>query len=86
MEHINIMDFGYEHCAPDKLMLLHTFPYHVLHFVFSGGGFVGGQHVGAGEVFLCRSEKETLYFPDPANPWYYGWIGGSGMLGWVACP
>ena len=80
MEHINIADFGYEHCAADKESTIHPFPHHVLHFVFSGGGFVEGQYVGAGEAFLCHGGKETLYFPDPADPWYYGWIGGSGML------
>ena len=80
MEHIVIMDFGFEHCAPDKGATLHPFRHNVLHFVFSGSGDINGQKVSAGEMFLCRGGEHSVYAPDPLNPWYYGWIGGSGLL------
>jgi len=80
MEHLYISDFGTEHCSADKKTITHPFNHHVLHFVFSGCGYLNGKKVTAGEVFLCRSGDNSKYFPDRSNPWYYGWIGGDGFL------
>ena len=68
MEHMHIADFGIEHCPSDKETITHPFSHHALHFVFSGCGHLNGQKVTAGEVFLCRSDRISVYAPDPADP------------------
>ena len=80
MEHLQIVDFGIEHCASDKASVMHPFNHHVLHFVFSGSGYLDGEKITAGSVFLCRGGENSVYVPNSADPWYYGWIGGSGVL------
>ena len=80
MEHIVINDFGIEHCPADKEPTTHPFLHHTLHFIFHGNGYVNGNKVTAGQVFLCRSGEGMTYYPDRDEPWYYGWIGGSGAL------
>ena len=80
MEHLYITDFGVEHCDSDKEAIKHPFRHHVIHFVFAGNGYINGKMVSAGECFLCRGGEKSIYAPDPSDPWYYGWIGGNGMM------
>ena len=80
MEHLIITDFGIEHCAADKETIVHPFSHHVLHFVFRGSGYLNGHRISEGEMFICRGGEYSYYYPDPEDPWYYGWIGGSGQL------
>ncbi len=80
MEHIFIIDFGNEQCAPDKEAVEYTINHHTIHFVYSGSGYINGIRVHAGEMFLCRSRENALYMPFADDPWHYGWIGGCGTL------
>lgn len=80
MEHMTVTDFGTEHCSPDKKPISHPFLHHTLHFVYSGSGYFNGISVSAGQIFLCRGGEQATYYPAREDPWYYGWIGGSGIL------
>ena len=80
MEHMTIADFGTEHCPADKEAITHPFSHHTLHFIYSGSGYFNGIRVSAGQIFLCRGGEQATYYPAPEDPWYYGWIGGSGIL------
>lgn len=80
MEHMTIADFGTEHCSADKEMYSYPCSHHTLHFIYSGSGYFNGIRVSAGQIFLCRGGEQATYYPAPEDPWYYGWIGGSGIL------
>lgn len=80
MEGLHIYRISHENCTADKEITETVVSYHILHFVFSGRGFFNGQCVTAGQMFLCRYHTLFRYYPDPSDPWKYGFIDGFGSM------
>ncbi|MGM9624557.1 MAG: helix-turn-helix domain-containing protein [Eubacteriales bacterium] len=80
MDGLHIYRIGHENCTADKETTEAVVSYHILHFVFSGQGYFNGQRVTAGQMFLCRYHTFIRYYPDPTDPWEYGFIDGFGSL------
>lgn len=73
---------GYEDCKP-----LHHFgpiirDHNLLHFVFSGKGYLEiydkKYYLSAGQGFLIPTGTMAKYTADAKEPWLYGWIGFDG--------
>lgn len=63
-----------EACAANKHRLS-VIPVHTaIHFVFSGAGYFNGQRLTAGDGFLHLKDQPGTYYPDPNDPWCYGWM------------
>ena len=82
---LNLFECGKEKCCPIKDIVSFAKPYHVLHFVLNGKGFLElGQvryELGKGDFFYIPPHLEAHYYPDAKEPWTYTWIGFSGETG-----
>ncbi len=74
MSKSTVVSFGHENCTHDKEITNGVFPYNMLHFILHGEGYFNGIKLCAGQGFVCRQNKRGTYFPNPENPWTYGWI------------
>lgn len=67
-----------EPCAPDKGKIALIASHSAIHFIFSGAGYFNGRRMTAGEGFLHLKNTFGTYYPDPADPWCYGWLSVGG--------
>ena len=74
----NVTWLFHEACSANKPPNTVIPSYHMLHFVFRGSGYFNGRHITAGQMFLVRSHCLSEWYPDPADPWEYGFVNGSG--------
>lgn len=78
MYDIYMNDMEFEQCVADKEHISLIVPYAVLHFVLSGIGYVNGEKVGNGTVFITAKDSHVCYYPDENNPWSYIYVRLSG--------
>ena len=75
--------FGQEDCAPSHGYGPTLRPYHLLHFVTRGEGFleIDGVHysLGPGDAFLIPAEQVAYYEASAREPWSYSWAGFTGV-------
>ena len=71
-----------EQCAADKHRLSVIPTHSAIHYVFSGAGYFNGQRLIAGDGFLHLKDQLGTYYPDPTDPWCYGWmrVGGEASV------
>ncbi len=48
-------------------------PYHIVHYVFKGRGYIDGRAVQAGEGFYMDPEEIHEYHSSEEDPWQYIW-------------
>ena len=79
---ISLIHSGKEHCRPSHICSGPRDEY-ILHFIFSGKGFFSTNSniytLSAGQMFLITPGESVTYGSDAADPWYYAWIGFSGI-------
>ena len=63
-----------EQCAADKHRLSVIPTHSAIHYVFSGAGYFNGERLTAGDGFLHLKDRLGTYYPDPNDPWCYGWM------------
>lgn len=70
---------GIQECTPGYSYQFDTHPYHLIHFVLSGNGFLELNHklmnVRAGQAFYVPPGIPARYYASLKTPWKYGWIG-----------
>jgi AraC-like DNA-binding protein len=74
MYNIYTTDMAFEQCAPDKTKIDCIIPYSVLHFVLSGEGYINGQKVTTGTVFISFENNRMNYYPSKNDPWSYIYV------------
>ena len=74
MYNIYTTDMAFEQCAPDKTKIDCIIPYAVLHFVLSGEGYINGQKVTTGTVFISFENNRMNYYPSKNDPWSYIYV------------
>ena len=74
MYNIYTTDMAFEQCAPDKNKIDCIIPYAVLHFVLSGEGYINGQKVTTGTVFISFENNRMNYYPSKNDPWSYIYV------------
>ena len=74
MYNIYTTDMVFEQCAPDKPQIDSIIPYAVLHFVLSGEGYINGQKVTTGTVFISFENNRMNYYPSKSDPWSYIYV------------
>ena len=80
MAEMEINAFSMEKCLSDKGETWAQYPVYMLHFVFRGSGYLNGQRVEAGQMFLVRPNELSVWKPDPEDPWEYGYVNGKGAF------
>lgn len=79
LKDLNPVQCGSQRCEPGHFFGPAVRDHFLLHYVVSGQGvFKTGAHtysVKAGSIFVIRPNESTYYAADPADPWYYQWIG-----------
>ena len=63
-----------EQCAADKHRLSVIPTHSAIHYVFSGAGYFNDERLTAGDGFLHLKDRLGTYYPDPNDPWCYGWM------------
>lgn len=70
---------GIQECAPGYTYSFHANPYHLIHFVLEGNGFLELNHrlanVQAGQAFYIPAGVSAKYYASLTDPWKYGWVG-----------
>lgn len=70
---------GLQECDAGYSYSFDTHPYHLIHFVLSGNGFLELNHelfnIHAGQAFYIPSGMSAKYYASLTDPWKYGWIG-----------
>lgn len=70
---------GMQQCEPGYKYGFSMKPYHLLHFVLEGDGYLEQNkkiiHIQAGQAFYIPSGTPAQYHASSVNPWKYGWIG-----------
>lgn len=73
------INYGYEECPAGHRFGPAVRPYYLLHFVFSGYGYLeknGVTHsLAPGDIFVILPGELTTYYASRQDPWQYGWIG-----------
>lgn len=79
---ISLVHAGKEQCGPLHICSGKRTEY-VIHFILSGKGFyTSGGHtmsLSAGDMFVIYPGEESTYGSDSDDPWYYAWIGFTGI-------
>jgi len=78
MNDLMITGFSMESCTGSKGKTQARPAFHILHFVFRGSGFFNGERIAAGQMFFLPADHWGIWEPDPADPWEYGFVNGSG--------
>jgi len=81
---VKILTEGHEKCVPNKKGLgPNKYNYYILHYVYSGTGYLTFENdrkekikvkINEKELFLISPKIEYFYIQDKANPWEYYWI------------
>lgn len=70
---------GIQECEPGYAYGFPMEPYHLIHFVLEGEGYLELHkklfHVKAGQAFYIPSGTPAQYHASTVSPWKYGWIG-----------
>lgn len=74
MYEVTVMDMDFEQCSSDKKRINIIIPYAVIHYVFSGFGYINGQKIGKGYAFSAGKNCHMEYFPDEKDPWSYVYV------------
>lgn len=78
-EAIEVLDAGFEECAPGHAYGPAVRNYYLIHFVKSGKGVfsVGGNDYALekNSAFLIRPGVVSYYRADSDDPWHYAWLG-----------
>lgn len=76
---IQLNHCGIQECAPGYTNSFQSNPYHLIHFVLEGNGFLELDHklinVHAGQAFYIPAGVPAKYYASLSDPWKYGWIG-----------
>lgn len=74
---------GFEKCLPKKFVGPRIRPYHMIHFVSEGEGFLQINQknfsLKAGDIFLIPADKISYYEASEKNAWTYSWINFLGI-------
>ena len=74
---------GWEDCAPGHFYGPTVRSHELIHFITQGQGqlTIGGKTytAAAGDAFLIPAEEMSYYIADYRSPWYYAWIGFTGI-------
>ncbi len=75
---IQLNHCGIQECAPGYTNSFQSNPYHLIHFVLEGNGFLELDHklinVHAGQAFYIPAGVPAKYYASLSDPWKYGWI------------
>ena len=70
---------GIQACTPGYSFRFDANPYHLIHFVLEGSGFLEADqklvHIHAGQAFYISTGTAANYYASLTAPWKYGWIG-----------
>ena len=70
---------GIQECTPGYSYGFEANPYHLIHFLLNGGGFLEINHrlinIHAGQAFYIPPGTPARYCASLETPWTYGWIG-----------
>ncbi len=82
ISNLELINIGFEQCKPKYSYGPHIRPYHLIHFVTSGSGFLLMNNitykVNANDAFIIPAETISFYEADSKDPWEYYWIGFTG--------
>lgn len=81
-EQLFVHERGWEICKAGHSYGPAIRDYYILHFIPDGKGVYeidGREHrLTKNQMFLIPPEKETLYYADGEDPWFYYWVGFKG--------
>lgn len=79
---LSLQQCGRERCIPSKYIAFDPLPFHIIHCVISGKGYleVGKTKyaIGKNSLFFIPANSTVNYYPDKDDPWTYMWVGFSG--------
>lgn len=80
---LNVIECGWEQCAPIKYVTAQKKNWYTLHIVESGKGTIEyeGKRVPlrTNDMFLVYPNQLVSYYPDPSAPWSYYWLCFEGL-------
>ncbi|CAG7645250.1 AraC family transcriptional regulator [Paenibacillus allorhizosphaerae] len=81
---LTVLFAGHQRTKPTHTVGPRVHEYYLLHYVVSGSGELycsGRTHkIEAGDCFFIFPGEKVVYSADPANPWFYRWVGFKGHL------
>ena len=89
---LNVIECGWEQCAPVKFVEAVKKDFYTIHFVENGKGVIEfrGKKIPlrANDLFVTFPGELISYYPDPKEPWGYYWMCFEGLqadelVGWT---
>lgn len=76
---LSLHQCGKERCIPSKYISFDPLPFHIIHLVTSGKGYLEIANnkyvIGKNQLFLIPANSTATYYPDKEDPWSYTWVG-----------